>query len=220
MVVANDVKSNLAQICAKELEEYSCATFFVSKRFKTDNPAKLFTTIAQQLAIHFPPYASILEAKLRRNPSLLRQSLEHQFKELIVKPFTQLLDQGTTDFGSPRKLIIIDGLDEYANPRARPKILHIILQSAGKLPFVWLLFTQSNVYDIQDGLSTAGQVGQPARVRIFGDSEHSCVAFSNESKSFCAVILAQQEHRIATNYNNCILKLTKLTTSTCLFFFF
>ncbi|KAF7761901.1 hypothetical protein Agabi119p4_9893 [Agaricus bisporus var. burnettii] len=207
VVVANDVKSNLAQICAEELEEYSCATFFVSKRFKTDNPAKLFTTIASQLAIQFPPYASILEAKLRRNPSLLRQSLEHQFQELIVEPFNQLSDQVMTNFGSPRKLIIIDGLDEYANPRARSKILRIIFRSAEKLPFVWLLFTQSNVYDIQDGLSAAGQVGRPARVRIFGDSERSCIAFSNDTKSICAVLLAQQEHRIAANDNNCTLKL-------------
>src|SRR5262249_51168453 len=115
VVVANGFESNLAQMCAKKLGDYTCATYFVSKSLRTDDQTKLFPTIAYQLATHFIPYAALLEAKLRRDPSLFRMSLKVQFKKLIVEPFLQVSVENKIDLGScGHTVIIIDGLDEYA----------------------------------------------------------------------------------------------------------
>jgi hypothetical protein len=197
LVVLNGPKSNLAQICAEKLEEFSCATFFVSKQFGTDDPAKLFPTIAYQLASDplFSRYASLLELKLRRKPSLLRMSLELQFKELIAEPFRQLLsDQGANDACSRRRVIVVDGLDEYSEPLALPTILQMIPKNAANLPFVWLLSTQSDVDSILDSRSTTGE-GRTAKVTFFDGDERASIAFPKES--VCAVVSLQSQHRIA-----------------------
>jgi hypothetical protein len=210
VVILNGTKSNLAQMCAERLEEYSCATFFVSKQLGSDNPSKLFPTIAYQLASDssFPSYASLLEAKLRRRPSLLRMSLELQFKELIAEPFHQLLsDRCAIDFDPPR-LIMLDGLDEYAESRASQKFLQIILKSARNLPFVWLLFTRSEVDGILDSHSTSAD-GRTPMVTFFWGDERSHIAFPNGS--VCAVVSLQPQHRIAVRFycifDRCTLKL-------------
>ncbi|KAF9443270.1 hypothetical protein P691DRAFT_632183, partial [Macrolepiota fuliginosa MF-IS2] len=85
-----------------------------------------------------PPYAEILDMKLRRNPALVSKSLRVQFDDLIAQPTKELLAKGV-DLGS-RRLIIVEGIDECANVQARCEILCTILKSADALPFRWALF--------------------------------------------------------------------------------
>jgi hypothetical protein len=98
-----------------------------------------------------------LEKELQNDPSILHKALEVQFKKLIAEPFRELLTEGH-DFGQ-RKVIVIDGLEEYGKVEARLKILHIILSRAGELPFIWLIFGQPDKASdrlVVEGGSTAG----------------------------------------------------------------
>ncbi|KAF9442526.1 hypothetical protein P691DRAFT_681340, partial [Macrolepiota fuliginosa MF-IS2] len=97
-------------------------------------------TLADQLAIHIPSYAEILDVKLRRNPALVTKSLRVQFRELISTLIEELLARGV-DLGS-RNIIMVEGIDECVSVNARCEILCTILESAGALPFRWAIFSQ------------------------------------------------------------------------------
>ncbi|KAF9445681.1 hypothetical protein P691DRAFT_254988 [Macrolepiota fuliginosa MF-IS2] len=136
----NGPKSNLAQLCAEKVKEDLAATFCFSRSLGTDDASRFFTTLADQLATHNRPYAEILDAKIRRNRALVSKSLRVQFDELIVTPMGGLLAKGV-DLG-PRKVIIVEGIDECASVHARCEILCIILKSANALPFLWATFSR------------------------------------------------------------------------------
>ncbi|KAF9442525.1 hypothetical protein P691DRAFT_681335, partial [Macrolepiota fuliginosa MF-IS2] len=136
----NGPKSNLAQLCAEKLEENLDATFCFSRSNGTDDPGRFFTTLADQLATHNRSYAKILDGKIRHNRALVSKSLRVQFDELIAAPVGGLLAE-ELDLG-PRKVIIVEGIDECASVHARCEILCIILKSASALPFRWAIFSR------------------------------------------------------------------------------
>ncbi|KAF5349095.1 hypothetical protein D9756_009322 [Leucocoprinus leucothites] len=135
-------KSNLTHLCAERLSNQLAATFFFSRKCHLEDPRQFFTTIACQLAILIPAYEALLEARLRRNPSLVSKRLEVQFRELIEVPFRQL--ERAHEIGT-QNLILVDGLDECDDLHDRYEILRIINGSKGKLPFRWLIFCRSDV---------------------------------------------------------------------------
>ncbi|KAF9445585.1 hypothetical protein P691DRAFT_734689 [Macrolepiota fuliginosa MF-IS2] len=136
----NGPKSNLAQLCAEKSEENLAATFCFLRSHGTDDPSRFFTTLAGQLAIHIPPFAEILNAKLYHNPDLVLKSLKVQFEELIATPIKELLAKGV-DLG-PRRVIMVEGIDECVSAHARCEILCTILGSASALPFRWAIFSR------------------------------------------------------------------------------
>ncbi|KAF9445687.1 hypothetical protein P691DRAFT_255130 [Macrolepiota fuliginosa MF-IS2] len=138
----NGPKSNLAQLCAEKSKESLAATFCFSRSHGTDDPSRFFTTLASQLAIHIPSHVEILNAKLRHNPDLVLKSLKVQFEELIAAPIKELLAKGV-DLG-PRRVIMVEGIDERASVHAHCEILHTILESAGALSFRWAVFSRPN----------------------------------------------------------------------------
>lgn len=147
-------KSAVAQTCAERLEKESLgAAFFFSRPNERDDPQGFFTTIASQLTTHCRPYADLLEAKIRSNPSLISKSLGVQFRELIAVPFQELRAQGM-DIENER-LIIIDGLDECNSDNAQCDIIRIILSSATSrtLPFCWAVFSRPEPH-IESAFST------------------------------------------------------------------
>jgi hypothetical protein len=131
-------RSNLAHLCAKRLEDNLCASFFVSQLLQTDNHVRFFPTLAYQLSRNFPAYLNLLEKKLRDDPSILHKTLDVQFRSLIADPFHELLSKGH-DFAQ-RRVIVINGLEEYGKIQTRLKILRVILNNAGELPLIWLIF--------------------------------------------------------------------------------
>jgi hypothetical protein len=85
-----------------------------------------------------PAYLNLLEKELRRDPSILHKTTEVQFQKLIADPFRELLSEGH-NLGH-RRVIVMDGLEEYTTGQTRLKILRVILNNAGELPFIWLIF--------------------------------------------------------------------------------
>ncbi|KAF9445682.1 hypothetical protein P691DRAFT_762285 [Macrolepiota fuliginosa MF-IS2] len=138
----NGPKSNLAQLCMEELQEELAASFCSPQSQGVDDPCRVFITLADQLATHIPAYAKSLDARLRHNPALVTKSLKVQFHELIAAPIKELLDK-RVELG-PRKLIVVEGIDECTVLQAQHQILSIILRSAADLPFHWAIFGQQN----------------------------------------------------------------------------
>ncbi|KAF9447836.1 hypothetical protein P691DRAFT_90365 [Macrolepiota fuliginosa MF-IS2] len=132
------LKSNLAQLCTEKVQEELAATFCFLESTTTEDPRRFFTTLANQIATHIPAYAEILDDKLRRNPDLVSKSLKIQFEELIAAPIKELLERGI-DLG-PRRVIVVEGIDECAGMHARCEIIGTILGSARGLPFYWAIF--------------------------------------------------------------------------------
>ncbi|KAF9444902.1 hypothetical protein P691DRAFT_676741, partial [Macrolepiota fuliginosa MF-IS2] len=64
-------KSALAQTCAETLgKDKIGAVLFCSRHNRRDNPSRLIPTIAYQIAMKIKPVAIILDAKIRKDPSL------------------------------------------------------------------------------------------------------------------------------------------------------
>jgi hypothetical protein len=113
------------------------ATVFFSINGRQDG-TKAITTIAYQLAVKVKPYRVFVQREVTHDPSLLQKSLPTQFNKFIAEPFIRqhILDP------SSRLLIIIDGLDECANPLTQQELLGLICHFCITYPsssLVWMI---------------------------------------------------------------------------------
>jgi hypothetical protein len=113
------------------------ATVFFSINGRQDG-TKTITTIAYQLAVKVKTYRLFVQREVTHDPSLLRKSLSTQFEKFIIEPFVhqRILDR------SSRLLIIIDGLDECANPLTQQELLGLISDfciTYPSSPIVWMI---------------------------------------------------------------------------------
>jgi len=90
-------------------ENKLCASIFFSRPNRRNNPDHVFTSIAYQLAVKFPPIGDILDRKTLKDPTVLTAARPVQFEELLVKPLQQIIFQNVPIEGW---VIILDGLDE------------------------------------------------------------------------------------------------------------
>ncbi|KAF5361024.1 hypothetical protein D9756_004445 [Leucocoprinus leucothites] len=155
-------ESNLAHLCADNLGDYLAASFFFSRELGVEDPTQFFTTIAYQLALYFPAYEALINAKLRQSPGLLFKSLKIQFRELIARPFQELRARGET-IDESRRIIIINGLDDCKGDQARQELLRILTTETEPLPLRYC----------------CGWTAAPAEV--YSPSEFGCMA-SNRQK--------------------------------------
>ncbi|KAF9446033.1 hypothetical protein P691DRAFT_761988 [Macrolepiota fuliginosa MF-IS2] len=137
-------KSALAQTCAETLgDDAMGAAFFFSCYNRRDDPSRLVPTIAYQIAMKIKPVATILDEKIREDPSLLSKTIQVQFRELVVAPLLELKMQ---DEGMRDRLVIIDGLDECSSDDARNVIVETIAtairQHGDNLPLLWAFFSR------------------------------------------------------------------------------
>jgi len=74
-------KSAIAQSCAESLatENKLCASIFFSRPNKRNNPDRVFTSIAYQFSVKFPPIADILDREILK---ILPFSLLHDESNL------------------------------------------------------------------------------------------------------------------------------------------
>jgi len=95
------------------------ATFFFSrKKGAREDINRLIPTLAYQISEHIPSAQSHMQMVLRKERTLLSQSIEYQFQKLIAEPLMNLE-------ACDRSLVIIDGLDECA---ARDRLLALVKQ--------------------------------------------------------------------------------------------
>ncbi|KAJ2918741.1 hypothetical protein MD484_g1643, partial [Candolleomyces efflorescens] len=95
------------------------ATFYFWRTSPDRNsPQRFIITIAYQLAVAIPELVPFIESSVKRNPMILRKTLETQVQKLIIEPFKAL---GELD-DIPNRLIIVDGLDECIKSNQEYKV--------------------------------------------------------------------------------------------------
>ncbi|KAF9445629.1 hypothetical protein P691DRAFT_734642 [Macrolepiota fuliginosa MF-IS2] len=90
------------------------ATLFFSALNGRNDPNRVFTTLAYQLAVQDPSYRAYVAELMSRDPWSLDKAMSEQFRKLFIEPFTQRGIGG----GSTPWLILLDGLDECRPPDA------------------------------------------------------------------------------------------------------
>ncbi|KIM37599.1 hypothetical protein M413DRAFT_30792 [Hebeloma cylindrosporum] len=104
------------------------ASFFFNRAVETRNNERLLIpTIVFQLVFSLPELQPFVATAVDKNPLVFHQSLQTQIEQLMVIPFLSL------DYDGLEKVIIVDGLDECANPEARKRIVEIVGNSAPRL---------------------------------------------------------------------------------------
>ncbi|KAF9449158.1 hypothetical protein P691DRAFT_759301 [Macrolepiota fuliginosa MF-IS2] len=136
-------KSAVAQTCSEKLKPLGRlrAAFFFSTLDKRDKHSHFFPTIAYQLCTEFPDYRDIVDRKVLLDKTLVDKMMVSQFKELIVEPLQELERRGK---GIGKQTIIVDGLDECADPDAQCEIIEIIAESIRErtTPLCWAIFSR------------------------------------------------------------------------------
>ncbi|KAF9442408.1 hypothetical protein P691DRAFT_481936 [Macrolepiota fuliginosa MF-IS2] len=146
-------KSAIIQSLA-ELESKSngvIATLFFSALKGRNDPNRVFTTLAYQLAVQDASYQAYVAELMSRDPRSLDKAMSEQFRKLFVEPFAQRgIGRGATPW-----LILLDGLDECRPPvaesqaqspseRAQCEIIKLISTFVLEYPSVPLLWIISS----------------------------------------------------------------------------
>ncbi|KAJ3570081.1 hypothetical protein NP233_g4634 [Leucocoprinus birnbaumii] len=137
-------KTAVAQSSAEKLKNIQklLATLFLShSSANRDDPLRVFASIAYQIASLHQPFADLISALVRKDPSITQKSLLTQFEELIVAPLRSIRERGFGDIGLEGQVVIIDGLDECRGTVEQCEIIRIIAASARDrtTPFRWLI---------------------------------------------------------------------------------
>jgi hypothetical protein len=102
--------------------------FFSQNEASCSNPFLIFTTITYQLATLYPQFHNALTAILKRDPDVVRLTLEMQLEKLVIEHIRVAAD----DIGSDPVVVVIDAVDECSNYRAQ--ILSLLCNARPKLP--------------------------------------------------------------------------------------
>ena len=136
-------KSAIAQSCAEALEKEGklCASIFFSRPNKRDDPNRVFTSVAYQLATKCSSIADTLDRQILNDPAILNAARPVQFEELIVKPLRQVTPQSLP---FEEWVIILDGLDELDGANAQAEIIDIVATSIRErtTPFRWFILSR------------------------------------------------------------------------------
>ena len=139
---AGSGKSAIAHTIAELCEDAQLlAAFFFSRSDPSRNSIRpLVATIAYQIYSHFPDLRDSILGALERDPLMFSKSLAHQVKCLITQPLLVLRQVGYFDNSTSKRLVIIDGLDECANPMAQRDVLDVFATALHRhhLPLIFL----------------------------------------------------------------------------------
>ncbi|KAF9449811.1 hypothetical protein P691DRAFT_798820 [Macrolepiota fuliginosa MF-IS2] len=146
-------KSAIIQSLAESESKYNgvIATLFFSAISARNDPNRVLTTLAYQLAVKDPSYRAYVVELMSQDPRSLDKATSEQFRKLFIEPFTQ---QGIGG-GSAPWLILLDGLDECRPPdtgsqaeskseRAQCEIIKLISMFVLEYPSVPLLWIISS----------------------------------------------------------------------------
>jgi hypothetical protein len=101
------------------------ATFFFKTTVPEQNqPRALVTTLAHQVAEHWPSFRRQIVAVLRDNPGIFSISLEHQMRRLLVDPFSD--SWATSPSPSLNVACAVDGLDECDGDEAQSRVIRLL----------------------------------------------------------------------------------------------
>ncbi|KAF5353454.1 hypothetical protein D9756_008142 [Leucocoprinus leucothites] len=134
-------KSAVAQSCAEALapiNKLAATLFFSRSGTDRDDPRRIFTSIAYQVAAICPSFREIVDRCMIDDPALATKSLSTQFEDLLVHPLARV---NITESDLDGRVVIIDGLDECRGTAAQCEVIEVIATSARKrtTPFLWFI---------------------------------------------------------------------------------
>ena len=139
------VAQTIAELCA-DAGTLAASFFFFRGAGSRSRITSFITTLAYQLSISIPAVRVPLQELLQRDPSIPHQSLENQFRKLIVEPILTLREP------IRRMVIVCDALDECDDKDEVADFIEIITRTS-QLPFLFL-FTSRVEEHIQKKFET------------------------------------------------------------------
>lgn len=133
-------KSAIMQTFAEDLSSSVSlgVALFLSKPNRRSDPARVFPSLAYQLAIRNTAYKNYVSGLISQDPSILRKSMAQQFSRLISEPFSS----AEFSYDHQTRLILIDGLDECDSERAQREMILLVtsfIQKYPKSPLLWVI---------------------------------------------------------------------------------
>ncbi|KAF7760909.1 hypothetical protein Agabi119p4_10318 [Agaricus bisporus var. burnettii] len=128
-------KSAVMQTLAESIRQ-PVASVFISR--PNNDPNRIFTTIAYQLAVQVEAYRNYVVGRLAANPYLLNKTMQIQFQVLIVEPFVER----KIGAGGLPLAILLDGLDEVEGANAQRDIIRLIstfTREHPDVPLAWII---------------------------------------------------------------------------------
>jgi len=137
-------KTSLAHsICASLHERNHLAAAFFCRR---DDPnlsesINILPTFIYELAIHFPPFRTIVAKHLRNDPKLTPESL----KGSLFLDFIHSLPSHPEH----SLVFVIDALDECGDAQSRPRLLKVLTNAAAQASWLKIIITSRTEVNIQ-----------------------------------------------------------------------
>ena len=116
------IAQTIAEYCAKE-RRLGASFFFSRGKMGRSNAARVFPTIAYQLAISVPEIRTFIERIVEDDPSIINKSRDIQLQKLIIEPHQAITPSESLNLP---KVIIIDGLDECEEVSVQQHILSLL----------------------------------------------------------------------------------------------
>ena len=133
--LAGTGKSTIAQTFSGMVAEAGTlgASFFCSRDYLDRKELKnIFPTLAYQLACRYPAFRNQIIRVIKRDPSVARNSLISQLKDLIVDPLS------STKISC---VIVVDALDECVDNQPASALLSVLGRHVKDLPLVKFFIT-------------------------------------------------------------------------------
>ncbi|KAF9441293.1 hypothetical protein P691DRAFT_813205 [Macrolepiota fuliginosa MF-IS2] len=146
------ILQTIAETEADSLTSILGATLFFSRPNDRNDPQRVFITIAYRLSMKYFAYRKYIVELLTFDPTIVKKSMQEQFKAFIVQPFAiKELLAGSHD----TVLIVLDGLDECEGDHAQREIILLIGKFTLRYPtspLIWLIASRLEIH-LQDAFS-------------------------------------------------------------------
>jgi len=182
-------KTSLAHsICATLHGQAQLAGAFFCRRDDKDlsEPRNILPTLIHKLAIIFPPFRSLVADRLRKDPNMTPESMEHALFLEFIRKLPRL---------PKRNLVfVIDALDECGSTQSRPQILKALMDAAAHAPWLKVIITSRPEVDIQRFFDSPTQLSHlrydltadqeaTSDLRVFAEDRFSRVALMRRLRS-------------------------------------
>ena len=128
-------KSALAQSLSENFQNKGLAAsfFFFRSDPNRNNGNHLIPTVISQLASTYEESRPLIEDRIRKNWDIFTKRYHIQIQELLTEPLLSLKSKAAS--AVPPRIIIIDGLDECANPNVQCELLRAIARAIPYIPY-------------------------------------------------------------------------------------
>jgi len=158
-------KTSLAHsVCATLHGQAQLAGAFFCRRDDQDlsEPRNILPTLIHKLAIIFPPFRSLVAERLRKDPNMTPESMDHALFLEFIRKLPRL---------PKRNLVfVIDALDKCGSTQSRPHILKALMDAAAYAPWLKVIITSRPEVDIQRFFDSPTQLAH-VRYDLITDQE-------------------------------------------------